>query len=188
MNKTILFLIIILFILLSSDWINENVIYLFPTGSRHIILLGTFISLYILNKREENLQISKNSIFLFFILSFIILLSYNIEPPFISFILSFFSIFLFFIIFILGLNIKISVYSFYGLVKSIIIIIFVLSLQPLCQALINGEVLRYNFGLFREVGAYGSFMTRAAIFCLLIYKQTAKKVYFFRRFQKISTN
>ena len=60
MNKTILFLIIILFILLSSDWINENVIYLFPTGSRHIILLGTFISLYILNKREENLQISKN--------------------------------------------------------------------------------------------------------------------------------
>ena len=179
MNRKVLFLVASLFILLSSDWINANVFYLFPTGSRHFILFFTFLFLSLFNKSNNFFHFNKHLICAFASLILLILLSINFNVPIVSSVLSFFSLMLFFIIFHFGYHTKISFNTFILLLKSITFLLFILSLQPLFSAIIRGEVLRYDFGLFREVGAYGSFMNIGTIMSLTIYSFSNKRFFLF---------
>ena len=178
MNKFIFLFTCVLFILISSDWINENIIYIFPTGIRHIILFLTFFITFLFSK-NINISLSKRNLYFFLSLILIILISFNSEPPFLSFILSFFSFFLFIVIFYLGQGIKVSMLRFNQLLISFIILILLLSIVPLSQALLNRKILRFNFGFFREVGAFGSFMNIACVFCLYLYKQTKRNFFLY---------
>lgn len=177
MNKQIIYLVTSLFILLTSDWINFNIFNLFPTGSRHLILFFTFFFLYLFNKREKSFLVNKLSIFVLGITFIIILFSVDTRVPFISLALSFFSLFLFFVVFVFGSNTKFSFSSFILLLHTLIYLLLILSIQPLISAIIRGEVLRYDFGLFREVGAFGSFMNIGALMSLTIYSFSRKRIF-----------
>jgi hypothetical protein len=97
--------------------------------------------------------------------------------PFISLALSFFSLFLFFAVFLFGSNTKFTFSSFILLLHAFTYLLFILSIQPLISAIIRGEILRYDFGLFREVGAFGSFMNIGAIMSLTIYSFSSKRLF-----------
>lgn len=177
MNKQVIFLLISLFIILSSDWVNSNIFHLFPTGSRHLILFFTFFFLYLFNKREKMFVVKKQPIFVLGIMFTLILFSIDIRVPFISQALSFFSLFLFFLIFLFGFNTKFTFKTFILLLHTITYLTLIISIQPLISGIIRGEVLRYDFGIFREVGAYGSFMNIGAIMSLTIYSFSSKRLF-----------
>lgn len=179
MNLKVLFLLFSLFILLSSDWINNNLFYLFPTGSRHLILFFSFLFLFLLNLKRELTFISKELILVIISLILIIICSFDEIVPTSSFILSFFSLFLFLMVFFFGYNTNISSSSFLGLLRSLTYLLLILSIQPLLNAIIRGEILRYDYGLFREVGAYGSFMNIGTISALTVYSVSKKRFFLF---------
>lgn len=178
MNKKTLFLLFSLVILIISDWVNSNIFYIFPTGTRHLILFFTFYIPYIFtnNKTKSNLNLS-SLVFLF--LFIILLISFNINAPLISSILSFFSLFLFYFIFILGINTNISFESIEQFLKIFIYILLLFSIEPIIASALKGEILRYEFGFFREVGALGSFMNIGTIMCLTLYALNNKKVHLY---------
>jgi hypothetical protein len=179
MNKFSFFLIISIIVLITSDWINQYLAYIFPTGSRHIILFLSFFVPYLFS---SNIKRSGNLIFPFFVfvgLLFILIISFNFNAPLISSILSFFSLFLFLFVFIFALNTNVSLITILHFLKVLIIILLLFSIQPIVLAIIDRDILRYHFGFFREVGALGSFMNIGTIMCLTLYLFSGRKFYIY---------
>lgn len=178
MNKNTFFLLFSLVVLIISDWVNSNLIYIFPTGTRHLLLFFTFYIPFIFsnNKIKNHFNVSYLAFFFLFV---ILLISFNPNAPLLSSILSFFSLFLFFFIFNLGINTNISFQSIEQFFRIFIFILLLFSIEPIILSAAKGEILRYEFGFFREVGALGSFMNIGTIMCLTLYILNNKKAHLY---------
>lgn len=164
-----------------SDWIQELKIINIPSGLRHLLILFIFIIIYFSYGNKIKLPrkfiLLSSFLFIYSIISFF----YSIAP-FFNLILGFFYTFFFIFIFLLSSNTHISHKSIIKIFQYILIYILLMSIPPFLQATLKGTSLRDNFGLFRELGAFGAALNVAIICSLTLMIIKEKKIFLYLAF------
>ena len=177
MNFRIFSIIILAIYLATSEWLEKNLTGPIFTGIRHISLLSIFLFLVISSKK--NFKIDKFYFYFFLVIFIFSIININqtIAPIF-NYFIGYIFTFLFSFIFLLSRNSPFRDRREIILVcKFFVWLIFISSIPPILLTLIQGEVMRYNFGIYREVGAFGSILNFGVILSLILYSYTKKKIY-----------
>jgi hypothetical protein len=164
-----------------SDWLQKINIFHFPSGFRHVIIFLIFSinSLVFIRKFYIPKKYLKRLILM---LIFIICAFFNSTASLFNYILGAFFTFLFVSTFIFSLNIRTTRLTITIIIKSLIAMLFIMSIGPVCEGVITGETLRWLPGAFREVGALGTAMNIGCILCLSLYIHKPKKFYIYLAF------
>lgn len=177
MNFRIFSIISLAIYLATSEWLEKNITGPLFTGIRHFSLLFIFLLLPFYSKIKFKIdKFYLCLLILIFILSIINLR--NSIAPFLNYFIGYIFTFLFSFIFLLSKNSPFKDRKEIIFVCKIFVwLIFISSIPPILLTLIQGEIMRYNFGIYREVGAFGSILNFGVILSLVLYSQTKKNVY-----------
>jgi hypothetical protein len=177
MNFRIFSIFILAIYLVTSEWLEKNLTGPLFTGIRHISLLSIFLFLVVSSKK--NIKIDKFYIYVIIIIFILSLINLNQSiAPIFNYFIGYIFTFLFSFIFLLSRNIPFKDTNEIILVcKLFVWLIFISSIPPILLTLIQGEVMRYNFGIYREVGAFGSILNFGVILSLILYSYTRKRIY-----------
>ena len=182
MNFRIFSIFFLVIFLATIEWLEKNLTGSLFTGIRHLFLFFIFLLLALISKLKFKIdKFYLLILFLIFILS-IINLRQSIAPFFNYFIGYIFTL-LFSLIFLLSRNSPFKDKNEIIFVCKIFVwLIFISSILPVLQTLIQGEIMRFNFGIYREVGAFGSILNFGVILSLVLYSFTRKNVFLFLAF------
>ena len=163
---------------ISRSYLTENIVIFFffllviseslgnyiwqGTGIRHIYLLS--IVFFVLLNSPIKLHVNKLSFRLLFIslIYFFVLSYYSSSINFSSF-LGWTFTFFFFIIFVpISTNLNLN-FKYKYVLKKIVILIFLLSLYPFLDSIINFPIFRTSYGLFRDQSGHSSMLCVGAI-------------------------
>jgi hypothetical protein len=172
---SVTFLFIFIFI---SDWLQDSHLINLPSGTRHILILITFIINYLFYGFKIKLPLIYNLTFLFLILYYFFNFLFTISP-FYNYILGFFFTLFFIFIFYFSSNTYTKITNIKSIFKYLIIFILLMSIIPLIQVLFLKTTLRDNVGLFRELGAFGAALNIGIIASLSLYITNKKKVFIY---------
>ena len=172
---SIVFTIIIVFI---SEWLQKSGIIYFPSGFRHFLILSVFIVNWALFGKYIVIT-SKYKIAIILMVSYLFVSYFFSNAPLLNYILGIGFTFLFLMVFILASHIKSSKNIIIKIFNSILIFIFLMSIFPIAQGIIEATNLRWKPGLFREVGAFGSAMNIGTIIGISLFIITSKKKYIY---------
>jgi hypothetical protein len=167
-------IISVFFLLTISESIGE---YIWQgNGIRHLYLL--FIVFFVATRDLNKIIFNKSSFKLLIILIFyfVILSYYSSSFTFSSFLGWFFTYF-FFIIFIpfsINLNLK---FNYIYVLKRIVLLIFLLSLYPFFNSLINFPSFRSSYGLFRDQSGHSSMLCVGVIMSNYLWLAKKKKIW-----------
>jgi hypothetical protein len=171
-------LIFITIFLLVIDKLVLLLLPSFPGGLKHFLLLIiVFYSWYV--NGAKFFRFDKNYIlFLAINCLYIIVLYFNSNVAFINFTIGFIFTFLFSFIFLLASNTKNNINNLFKIFKILIYIFLPLSLVTIIASLFTVNQINTNyFGVFRELGAFGTVLNISSILCLVLYYKTNQKVY-----------
>jgi hypothetical protein len=148
------------------------------SGSRHLILLLSFLLCYFIYNRP--IYFNKIYLLLISLLCFIsfsgLLSDYSSISKFLyGFILSF----VFIPIFILAYSIKIKQKYFYSLISYILYFILLSTFYAVFNSILLNENLRFVKTIFREAGAFAAIMNIGIIISLFLFFSTRKRKYLF---------
>jgi hypothetical protein len=172
-------MLILTFIFLTmSEWLSKNGYIPQPVGSRHIILILVFIFLWLSNgsPKFDIIYIKKIGLLLFYIIS----LFFVTDVFLFNYLIGFIFTFIFLFIFLLSSTISIKPQSLINLFKYITYIMIILVLPSLIDSM-NHQMgnLRNHPGVFREVGALGTYLNIGVITSLSLFLVLGKKTYLF---------
>ncbi len=175
MKNRLIFLTIFLLLI-------DKIVFLFfpafPGGLKHFlvflfVLYNWYASGPILYKYGNNYLL-----LICFNLIYIILLFFYCSVQPINFTLGYLFTYLFSIVFILSSNTKLEISLIFKSFKFLIYIFLPLSLITIISSVITGEQINTSyFGVFRELGAFGTVLNISAILCLVLFIKTEYKFY-----------
>lgn len=170
--------IICTIIVFLSDWIQRIGIINFPLGFRHFMILFTFSANFVVYGQKLTLTSSYKNVLIW--LSLFLIIAYLFTPATLyNYLLGIFFTFLFVVLFVLGANIKTRNKAILTIFNSLLIFLLLMSIFPILQVIVNGTSLRYNFGYFRELGAFGGAMNIGTIIGISLFLITLKKKYLY---------
>ena len=172
---SILFTVVIVFI---SEWLQKSGIIYFPSGFRHFLILSVFIVNWALFGKYIIITF-KYKIAIILMVSYLFVNYFLSNAPALNYILGIGFTFLFLMVFILASHIKSSENIIIKIFNLILIFIFLMSIFPISQGIIEATNLRWKHGLFREVGAFGSAMNIGTIIGISLFIITSKKKYIY---------
>ena len=170
--------IIILSVLLFSEWVQKKGYFVFPAGIRQILVLLYFIYLWF----TTNYRIEISKIYVFYLLLLLIFLFINffmVDVKIINYLAGILFTFNFVFVFLFSSSSQLDELVIVNFLKGIFYLIFVFVLPPFLEGILEGTSLRYHPGVFREAGALGTIINCGVIIslCLFIIKKNSFYLY-----------
>ncbi len=150
----------------------------FPGGLKHILLLSIVLYGWYVSGAKI-FRFEKNYIIILLInFIYILILYFNSNVSIINFTIGFVFTFLFSFVFLLASNTKNNIKDLFLIFNILIHIFMPLSLVTIIASLFNVNQINTNyFGVFRELGAFGTVLNISSILCLVLYFKTKKNLY-----------
>jgi hypothetical protein len=160
---------------ITSDYIDKLLGVVSPSGSRHLFLILSLIFLSFFSsypfKRIDKSLLKYNVVFIIYS----VIISLQLNVPIINAFLGIIFTSLFVYVYFLCVGLDLSINSFINLLKYLLFFVVVSVVWVLIEYyLSNYDVLRYNFGPYREVGAFATFMVIAVAICLCLLTRIDK--------------
>jgi hypothetical protein len=166
--NSILVGIIILSVLLFSEWIQKKGFFVFPAGIRQILVLLYFIYLWFTT--NYRIEISKNYVFyLLLLLIFLFINFFMVDVKIINYLAGILFTFNFVFVFLFSSSSQLDELVIVNFLKGIFYLIFVFVLPPFLEGILEGTSLRYHPGVFREAGALGTIINCGVIISLSLF-------------------
>ena len=162
--------------LLDSQVLRQNGI-VFPSGSRHAILIMSFVFAAVINR----VRIVAPKSFVYFLLPYLTFSAYmliNYQFNLISSVLGFIFTSLFIFIFILSYSFSISRQTFLNFMMALSVLIFISAIPTFFHGVLFGN-FRATPTIFRELGAHGFILNIGVIASLYSFFETKKKIFLF---------
>jgi hypothetical protein len=161
-----------------SDWPLVSNAISFPIGMRQIVVLVLPLFLLLLQRKLLKIKIPNEAILILFLISaqYSVGLIYSAYAG-LKYFLGFVMTYLFYLIYILSANIKISEKDINYILHFIMYFTTATILQPFIAGVINFENLRWHPSLYRELGAMAISTVFSFAIALFYYKETNLKKY-----------
>lgn len=175
-NYKYYFLSFSLVFIFSNEWLGVYFDLNFPSGFRHLYLI--LLTIILLGKSRASYLSNTYYYAVFIVILFGLIGDLLSGTPLINSVYGCLFTILFALIYINSTKVFLKPKNAHNFVKTIALSMFFLGIFPVMDHIPRfPEPMRYDFGVFREVGAYATAMTIGVAACLAEYYLDRKKIY-----------